>query len=389
MKKNYFVILFIFLMTSLYATDIFNESRIKFVKGNVLDKIQIIKESDKTNAAKLSPYALNFVIENINLLNNDRDLAGLAIVSILAYPESEYIKEPEEIINKLESIYYNFSDENVKITILDKIYSLYKIKPSENSAKFINNYLIESHKDNIQPSEVEKKAIQIISEISNESSFEILYNIYDSNSWNNINSVLKNALVTLATNSPNKINELIQNANIEKLQKIYTLFLDSDKNILNIKPEIAENFLRRSMIIIKESSMISKEISDFQLNICKILFENNWTRSAELMVSYFEIAKNEFNSGFLTEQDFSNVIKYVERLASKKSVKIFISYLEDLNGQMTKGSLSSETVVSALIQALGSLGDKSAFDCLLYTTYLNYSEEVIAQARSALSSLKW
>ena len=123
--------------------------------------------------------------------------------------------------------------------------------------------------------------------------------------------------------------------------------------------------------------MISKEISDFQLNICKILFENNWTRSAELMVSYFEIAKNEFNSGFLTEQDFSNVIKYVERLASKKSVKIFISYLEDLNGQMTKGSLSSETVVSALIQALGSLGDKSAFDCLLYTTYLNYSVYIL------------
>ena len=56
---------------------------------------------------------------------------------------------------------------------------------------------------------------------------------------------------------------------------------------------------------------------------------------------------------------------------------------------MDNGNLPAVNIVSALIQSLGALGDKSAFDCLLYTTYLNYPENIVAQARSALSSLKW
>jgi hypothetical protein len=64
-------------------------------------------------------------------------------------------------------------------------------------------------------------------------------------------------------------------------------------------------------------------------------------------------------------------------------------YLDSLNKEMEKGTVPSKQVVLAVITALGGLGDKTAFDYLLYVTYLEYPEEVIAAARDALAKLKW
>jgi hypothetical protein len=45
--------------------------------------------------------------------------------------------------------------------------------------------------------------------------------------------------------------------------------------------------------------------------------------------------------------------------------------------------------VFAVLQNLGALADKVAFDDLMYTQYLNYSTGVKKAARAALDKLKW
>lgn len=361
----------------------------EFVKGNIHDKIVCVKKASSSESAKISTIALDFVINNISLLADDRDLAGLAIASILAYSVDEYKSDASSIILKFGSVFYNFQDRNVKIAILEKICSLAQDSKDKESIEFINTFLRASFEDKQNPSDVEKKAISVLAQIGNEKSFEILYTILKDGSWNLVKDDIKKALIVLAEKSSNIIITIAKNADFAELQQIHTIFLENLQISSTFKSELAENLLTNSMILVRDASKVSKEISDFQLNICKILYDNKWTRSSALILSYFEVAKSEFNANFLSEADFSNVIKYVEKLASKDSVKIFISYLEDLNGKMNQGYLPSVNVVSALIQALGALGDKSAFDCLLYTTYLNYPEQIVTQARNALSSLKW
>ena len=46
-------------------------------------------------------------------------------------------------------------------------------------------------------------------------------------------------------------------------------------------------------------------------------------------------------------------------------------------------------VLLAVIESLGALGDKAAFDNLLYVTYLPYPETITTAARTALAGLKW
>ena len=62
-------------------------------------------------------------------------------------------------------------------------------------------------------------------------------------------------------------------------------------------------------------------------------------------------------------------------------------YLELINSYVDNGQAYDEQVVIAVIKNLELLGDLVAFDYLLYTGYLNYSERVKQAAREALKNL--
>ncbi|MDE6069147.1 MAG: hypothetical protein K2F89_09405, partial [Treponemataceae bacterium] len=142
-------------------------------------------------------------------------------------------------------------------------------------------------------------------------------------------------------------------------------------------------------MIIMGNSQNSRDLASFQLECAKVLADNQWTRAAELGEKYFGAAKTAFERGFLDERQFASAIKCVESISSRKSVKIFTDYMTQMNRAQEEKEFPSKTVALAIIDALGSLGDKSAFDCLLYVTYLDYPEEVTSAARNALTRLKW
>ena len=51
--------------------------------------------------------------------------------------------------------------------------------------------------------------------------------------------------------------------------------------------------------------------------------------------------------------------------------------------------MPARSVVLALISALGEMGDKTAFDALLFVTYLSYPIDVIDAAKASLAKLNW
>ncbi|MDE6774155.1 MAG: hypothetical protein K2J14_05960, partial [Treponemataceae bacterium] len=79
----------------------------------------------------------------------------------------------------------------------------------------------------------------------------------------------------------------------------------------------------------------------------------------------------------------------MSQLASPDTAQALSAYLADLNRHAESNDMPAKPVVLAVISALGALGDKAAFDNLLYVTYLPYPQDVIAAARSALAKLKW
>ena len=73
-----------------------------------------------------------------------------------------------------------------------------------------------------------------------------------------------------------------------------------------------------------------------------------------------------------------------------KAVSLLCEHLSQLNKMMEQNEQSvSENLVFSIIQTLGAIGDKNAFDSLRAVAYYNYSDTVISAARDALARLKW
>ena len=135
--------------------------------------------------------------------------------------------------------------------------------------------------------------------------------------------------------------------------------------------------------------MNKNEIITVQLGSLKILNDNKCTRASASVLSFFNTAKKEYNEGYITEDQFIEVISSTGNLAPIDSVTYLISYLEELNHMVEKEREVSYPVVIAVIDTLGAIGDKTAFDSLLAVTYIEYPESVLSSARNALAGLKW
>ena len=361
------------------------EPLVQFLKGDISEKTAAVKRAGENSS--LAMTALEFVVENSEILKDDRDLAGLAVAATLSLPEAEYERAQKETIDILKGVFFAFDDDNVRVSVFDKMAAFYVKIIFEPCVEFINELLSNATSSGNAAGENERKAVETLGRIGNGSSFTPLYSVLRLGIWPEVRPLAENSLAKIADKSLNEIIAEIEGADLDSLKTLFKIY---QKNEISpsLRSELAENTLERSMIIMGNSQN-SRDLASFQLECAKVLADNQWTRAAELGEKYFGAAKTSFERGFLDESQFASAIKCVERISSRKTVKIFTDYMTQMNRAQEEKEFPSKTVALAIIDALGSLGDKSAFDCLLYVTYLDYPEEVTSAARNALTRLKW
>lgn len=358
---------------------------VQFLKGDISEKTAAVKRAGEN--ASLAMTALEFVVENSAILKDDRDLAGLAVAATLSLPEAEYMRAQKETVDILKGVFFAFDDDTVRVSVFDKLAAFYVKKNFEPCVEFINEFLSNATSSGTPAGESERKAVETLGRIGNGSSFTPLYSILRLGIWPEIRPLAEQSLAKIADKSLNEILKEIESADFDSLTILFKIY---QKNEISpsLRSELAENTLARSMILL-ETSQNSCNLASFQLECANVLAENKWTRAAELGEQYFVAAKSAFEKGFLNEGQFANAIGCVEIVSSRKAVKLFSDYMTQMNRAQEEKEFPSKTVALAIIDALGSLGDKSAFDCLLYVTYLDYPEEVTSAARNALTRLKW
>lgn len=391
MKKNKLKALCLFFIViksfSAFAQDK-DAGVVSFVKGNISEKISAVKNSASSDSCLLSSLALDFVIENSAFLGNDRDLCALAVATVLSLPQNEELlsKNFPDITEKLSRIFLSFDDETVGVAVLGKIESLTNV-PSQ-TVSMIDDYIASSEK-NKKSFSVIKKALEVIEKKGTEKSFRIVWNLWKNNSLPELDLPLENTLISLSAKYPTEVISLISQSEINVTGRYIDSIKKSDNISLNFKAEIAENALLGIIYYDGDLTENSSLLIELPLDCVKIISKANWTRSASLVVRYFSMAKEQFQNQKMTAGQFIEVINCLTSLSSSESVNALSGYLSELNEQVEKNSVLNQEVVLALIKSLGVLGDKSAFDNLLYVTYLNYPEEIKNAARDSLAKLKW
>lgn len=391
MKKSFLIVFLIFLTLNLSSQD--KSYTIKYLKGNISDKTAAVKESSGSESYWITNKAIEYALENKEILGTDRELDALVVAAVLSI-SNDYINNASdqkkiELSQNLNKLYSEFQDsKTVEIAILTKIASINSLLPMDDFVANLNNKLKNENMNEMDPS-VLKTTLTSLESIGNTESFIILYYFYSSNKYPKFEAEIEKTLITLSPNAMNEILGFIKESDSNQLKRIFNLSTKTQNLSKNNMCIIAENVLNRSILLMGDSSKILPEDVDMQISNLKILAENKWTRASDSALTYFQKAKKMYTAKTMNVDDFTIVISSLSSITPLKAVSPLTSYLEELNEQKEKGKSLSSQVILSVINTLGAIGDKAAFDSLLAVTYLNYDEEVLSAARQALSGLRW
>ena len=393
MKKIAFLLIIFSHILFLCAQNPDNEKLIKFIKGNISEKTSAVREASGAESILLALKAIDFSLENKDLLGNDRELEGLAVAAILSI-SPDYIKNANDsqksiIVSQFINLFNKFFESNtVAIATLTKYSSLYEYMQDRQFVETLN-FFLKSQEIKKTDESVIKSVLNTLQLIGNSETFLILYSILNDKDYSNIKNEIENTLVSLAFISQNEIIGLLETADVKDLSQIFKIIKKNSKISKNYICDVSEKVISKSILLLGSSSFVSQEDILVQLEALNNLSDNKWTRASLVAVSYFQFAKKIYNQNLMTETQFESVINCLSNVSPVDAVNPLTAYLEELNRQKENETDVSSAIVLSVIKTLGAIGDKSAFDSLLAVTYLDYDESILSAARKALSGLRW
>ncbi len=377
MKK---IISFFLLSSILLANVSGQEYKKKFIKGNITDKTVAVREASGQEGIWLSQKAIDFVLENNDIIGTDRDMDGLAVAAVLSLP-NDYVyglseTEKTKVLEKFINLFEKFSRSNtVQIAVQSKVLSL---KDNINTSPFteVLNKFLQSSTVLSSDSSLLKSVINSLGFIGNNISFSILYNNLNDKRYSAYYPEIEETIKKLIPVSMNEVLQIIHSHDAANTQRIFNLVKDAEISTTNLC-EISENILNDSPII------------SLKFDALVILNSHKWTRASNSVLTFFASAQNDFQNELITEEQFVSLIESLVNISPLDAVNPLIKYLGELNQQLEYNNSVAQNVVLAVINSLGAIGDKQAFDSLLSVTYLNYPEPVLSAARQALAGLRW
>lgn len=393
MKKIAFLLIIFSHILFLCAQNPDNEKLIKFIKGNISEKTSAVREASGAESILLALKAIDFSLENKDLLGNDRELEGLAVAAILSI-SPDYIKNANDsqksiIVSQFINLFNKFFESNtVAIATLTKYSSLYEYMQDRQFVETLN-FFLKSQEIKKTDESVIKSVLNTLQLIGNSETFLILYSVLNDKDYSNIKNEIENTLVSLAFISQNEIIGLLETADVKDLSQIFKIIKKNQKISKNYICDVSEKVISKSILLLGSSSFVSQEDILVQLEALNNLSDNKWTRASLVAVSYFQFAKKIYNQNLMTETQFESVINCLSNVSPVDAVIPLTAYLEELNRQKENETDVSSAIVLSVIKTLGAIGDKSAFDSLLAVTYLDYDESILSAARKALSGLRW
>ena len=382
MKRFAFLLMILFCFFSINAQE--KSSIKKFIKGNIAEKTAAVKEASDSEIDWISDEAIYFCLKNKELLGQDRELDALAVAAILSIsnPDKETVSE----LNELFTLYDKSS--NVQIAVLNKAVALKDTISVYEITNTLNNYIKNAVPGSID-SGVFKTILAALCEIGDSDSFTILYKLSNDKQFSSYSTDIENAVVELIPSAMEEVFAMIKGADIKKISSIFALVQKNSKISKKNLCEISEKVLNETILLTENSSGDSAGNIEVQLNALNILDSNKWTRASSLALSYFESSRTLFVKGSMNESQFKTVISSLRNIAPLDAVQPLIAYLEELNGRKEADDSVPAEIALSVINTLGAIGDKAAFDSLLAVTYLDYEESVLTAAREALSGLRW
>jgi hypothetical protein len=391
--------LFLVLGTALGSQEsIFNSYQRNFVRASLSTKVGILLDAATDDRAsefigQLYEYALNFSLQNAEILQGDPELLNLMVIAARGAGNSGYTRS----VNTLWNIFSGFRDSQIRIATLEALAVLARGNTQilENLNQFLanQNSLYRSNMDVDIPTI--SACIATLGSLGAESSFSVLFAVIIAGYPEPLGVQAAEALEKLPGDTKANLTAILQkNPPVEKLAVFRAAISGRSMNDTE-KGAFAQTALEIGMQ--KDVNGNGSALALLCSLAVQTLRDLKWTRAAPAAVQYFYQIQSEYQENRTPQQrdlllEAISCLSVMDSFDAAQALSLQLGYLNsqfERTGRNGTFGENDETLVLGVINALRQLGDKIAFDNLHYVAYLDYPERVKAAAREALNNLKW
>ena len=362
-----------------------------FVRASMSTKIELLNDASRIssiNMAQLYVDALGFAVDSLPVLGSDAQLMELA--SVAASRASAY--QDASMLPAVRSAFKSIPDSKVRVSCLNAWSALAKGQKDE--IAFLNAWYAESldlaQKGTQPDAKVMVACASALGKIGDASSLAVLFRGSVSN--------LDTSVVQASATAFNAINEgytdgilaIIAKKGIKDMYAAFSLAMKKENLPQADRAKIAEvAFETGTGITLAGGDAQNPALSALILESMGQLTAFKWSASSPAVVRYFYRIQGDYKNDRAIVDLLIPVVQCMGAMQTQEAAQALSIFLGLLNSETEQKKTYNEQLLLAVIQALGDLGDKTAFDYLLYVGYLDYPESVKKASRDALARLQW
>jgi hypothetical protein len=335
----------------------------------------------------LYDFALRFALVNAGRFGNDPEMIRLVGIAARGAGSAGFTGS----LDTLWRLFSSYRDSRTRLEILGVLEVL-----GERNSRLIENlnqYLDSQNKlfrSGIIPDyAVVSACIAALAKLGDSSSFPVLFDTVTAGYPENIAEETVGALDSIPGNYLRFLIDIIlKNPPAEKLTAFKT-GCASGRFSPAEQGQLAEAALEQSLGYFPGSAEEITALSEMRYASVLTLTELRWTRASGLVIRHFYRVQTDFQQDNVSTERFLEAINCLGAMGTSDAALPLALQLGLINAQTEKTGIYDEDITLALVRALGSIGDKSAFDYLFYISYLSYTEQIQAAAEEALGHLRW
>jgi len=387
-KKTGLILLLAFLSFPVFCdSPVLQLYKQKFSRADLSVKTQILESAanDSTLTAEIGQfydYALQFALENSELLKNDYAMQRIIDLSVNGLRKAGYSGS----IDNIWKLFIEYPDSSIGAEILITAGKLGK--KNKTITENINNYLIEKNTLYRTGSPVNyvmvSACIIAIMELNDSSSYPALFSVICSSYPEVIKSEAQGALDLINGNLRRFLSDMIENGTPSEKFFAITAGMNSHKLTVSERGQLAELALEQSL-----TNGSNADLSAMCYAAVQALTRLRWTRANNLAIRYFYRVQTDFQHNAATRERFLEAIALLGAVGNSDAALALCLQLGLINARTERTGEFDEEITLAIVRSLGLIGDKAAFDHLLNVSNLMYPENILAAAGEAIDRLRW
>ncbi len=394
MRKSICVVLvFAFVAGSLAAQDsstVIDTYKRNFARSSLGTKLELLKEAAGYENADMGPLydtSLQFILDNAALLQTDTLLREMAVLSVNMVKKYAYKPAAPTLL----SLFKVFRESSVRVPILLTLADVAKGNPQV--VQELNQFLDTQNalfRSGVQPdTQVMDALVFALGKLGDRTSFPYLFSTYISNYSKIISDRSSGAMAGLEGDFVGYLADVInKNPAQEKLAALKVGLANTTLSPAK-RGELGEIALSVGVNTQSPTPIDQVALVEMRTLAARELNVQAWQKASPVAIRHFYDFQVSYNRGQVSKSNFLESIALLGAMGTPEAALALSIFMQLINTETEQGKNYDAQISLAVINNLGKLGDKAAFDYLLYVGYLQYPDSVKEAAKDALQKLRW